>query len=277
MIIDCEVHLLHPDGTKADYLADRGDTLRPILHEHPDFHLVKDLLSVDALLASMDQNNIQTSVIMGMPWSSESALMENNAYIAECVVNQPDRFKGMMIPPLADPEKAARVVEEMDKDVFIGVKILPRDQKVHVNDPKLEPLFEVVEKLNLPLMIHTDHPHQTDTGDTPFRFLDFLQKHPRIKVLAPHLGGSLCLYAGLPKVRDAIENVLFIVSVSATMELVSYASQLNPDNLIFGTDFPFNHCHNQSFQIQELNRLDISKDVQEKILYKNAMRFFETL
>ncbi len=273
-IIDCEVHLLHPEGCTKQFLEGHDDPVRKAVHEHSDFTSIQKLLGIDALLQSMDKNGIVWSLIMGMPWKEESVLMDNNRYIEACVKKYPDRLKGMYIPFLGDPKRAAKEIENLDKKIFMGVKILPRNQSAHVDEDRLAPIYEAVQKKDMFLMIHTDHIHQTDTGDTPFRLMNFLLKYPKIKVLAPHLGGLICLYASRPKVKEAIKNVHFICSVSATMELASFAAQINPDNLIFGTDFPFNHCHNQHFQIEELSRLGLSKDVQEKILFKNAQKLF---
>lgn len=274
MIIDCEVHLLHPEACQKNFIADAKDPVRNAIHDHEDFSVIESKLSVDALIDSMDQNKIQWSIIMAMPWKDKKNLDQNNAYIEKCVRKYPNRLRGMYIPHLENPTQSALEVKSLDKSIFLGVKILPTDQGSKIDDSRLAPIFEEIEKRNLFLMIHTDHIHKTDTGDTPFRLLNFLQKYPNIKTLAPHLGGLLCLYASRPNVKNAIKNVHFITSVSATMELVAFAAQINPNNLIFGTDFPFNHCHDQKTQIDFLSKLNLSSEDQKKILGGTAQRLF---
>ena len=97
-----------------------------------------------------------------------------------------------------------------------------------------------------------------------------LERVVAVKVLAPHLGGLLCLYALMPQVRETLKNVIFITSVSATMTFVEFAARVNPDNLIFGSDFPFNHCHCQKTPLESLKCLNLEREVAKKILGDTA-------
>lgn len=171
-------------------------------------------------------------------------------------------------------KKAAKEIELLDKDVFVGVKLLPAWQKVCIDDKELQPIFNAVLAKDMYLMVHTDHITQSLNGDTPYRLLRFLLNNPDLKVLAPHMGGLLCLYALRENIRHAVSNTTFITSVSATMEFVKYAAEINPDNIIFGTDFPFNHCHNQSTQINTIQNLKLPNNAVEKILGSKAKKLF---
>ena len=273
-VLDAEVHLLHPEACDAAFASGENEPARKALHEHPDFPLLREKLSVEALLDSMGANGITRALIMGVSWRSSRCQHDNNAFIETCVCKYPDRFRGLYIPDLSDPLKAAQDIGQLNTARFIGIKLLPAWQGIHIDDPSLYPLWQVLAQKQLFLMVHTDHPTQTSDGDTPYRLLRFMQNNPEIRVLAPHLGGLLCLYGLMPKIQQAIRNAHFITSVSASMQMVEFAAGVNGNNLLFGTDFPFNHCHDQTTPLKALHNLSLTDDMKQMILYKNAHRLF---
>ena len=59
------------------------------------------------------------------------------------------------------------------------------------------------------------------------------------------------------------------------MEMIKFSNEVNSKNLLFGTDFPFNHCFNQSEPIKMLYKLKISNISKKNILINNAQRLFK--
>lgn len=275
LIIDAEIHLLHPDACAPNFSKNMDEPVRKAIHEHPDFTALADKLSFSSLEHSMDENDIHYGILMGMSWRDKGILNDNNQYISEMVSASNGRYKGMYIPHLKDISRAVSEIEQLDESIFEGVKILPAWQGVHVDDEKLQRIFDVIKDRNMYLMVHTDHMTQSLDGDTPFRLLRFLQKNPELKVLAPHMGGMICLYALREGVRQAIQNVTFITSVSATMPFVNYAADINPSNIIFGTDFPFNHCHDQKTQIDAVMNSGLSEKIIRNIMGEKAKSLFQ--
>jgi predicted TIM-barrel fold metal-dependent hydrolase len=212
---------------------------------------------------------------MGLSWLDPDIQDANNEFIADTVARHPDKFRGMYIPNLDDIQRAKREIESLDPRSFIGVKLIPGWQQVRIDDNSLEPVIDALKKQDLFLMIHTDHLTQSLDGDVPYRLLTFLRNHPDVNLLAPHLGGLLCLYALDDRIEPLIENTYFITSVSSTMDMVQFAVDVNPDNVIFGTDFPFNHCHDQRSLIEDIHDLRLSKDEKDKIFHETAATLFE--
>lgn len=275
MIVDTEVHLLHPEAREPDYLAENEEPVRRAIHEHEDFPLLKDRMTVDALIQSMQKNRIDKCLIMGLPWSDFNAHKKNNRFIESVVENHPHKFRGMYIPHLDNIKEEIQNIKQLTPDRFIGVKLIPGWQHMRIDNSELAPLLETVESENLFLMVHTDHSIQSLDGDVPYRLLSVLKEHPNLNVLAPHLGGLLCLYGLNPKIKPLLENVHFITSVSLTMRMVKYAADVDPDKVIFGTDFPFNHCHNQGSLIEDLHELPLSEEVESKVLGQTANELFD--
>ena len=104
--------------------------------------------------------------------------------------------------------------------------------------------------------------------------VELIPKWQNVNTLIPHLGGLVCLYGLFSPIRKLIKNAYFITSVSATMKMVKFASEVNPDNLLFGTDFPFNNCFNQKFPLEEMYNMKISDDVKNNILGRKAFKLF---
>lgn len=273
-IIDCEIHLLQPEARKQNFSAEKHEPVLHHIHNHEEYTEVRELLDLDTLLSSMNKNNIQHGIIMGLPWLNFELQRQNNVFIKDTVKDHPQKFRGMYIPNVEQIDREVEIINGLNEDVFLGVKLIPNWQNTHIDSTKLEPIIEAVRNRNLFLMIHTDHPTQSLSGDTPFRLLNFLKENQDIDVLAPHLGGLLCLYGLDPRIEPLLENVHFITSVSLTPKMVQFAARVNSDNLIFGTDFPFNHCHDQETVIDGIERLDISAETREKIYSRTATELF---
>ena len=58
------------------------------------------------------------------------------------------------------------------------------------------------------------------------------------------------------------------------MKMVKFASEVNPDNLLFGTDFPFNNCFDQETPLKKMYEMDIPDNIKYNILGKKAFKLF---
>lgn len=171
-------------------------------------------------------------------------------------------------------DQTADAILALDKHYYVGVEIIPKWQNCHIDDEKLDPIYQAVQQKDLFLKAYTAHITQTLEGDSPYRLLQLLKRYPRLKVLAPHLGGLLCLYGLMPSIKDLLSNTYFIGSVTATMPMVKFALDVNSNNVLFGTDFPFNHCHDVKTALREIQTFDLNPDSQHKLLWGNAARLF---
>ena len=275
MIIDSEVHLLHPDALERGFTPPEGDPVTKSIFEHPDFLNIKDRLSIGALMASMESCGIDKAVIIGLPWQDPSLNQENNYFTAQCAANYPERFKALYIPHLGNIKQAVSQIESLDKRIFPGIKLICSWQGVQMDEPSLSPLWHTVSARGLVAMVHVDHPHQSLDGDTPFRLFNLARAYPRLKLLATHLGGLSCLYGLLPGLTKEISAITFVTSASATMEMRGFAAQVTPKNLIFGSDFPFNQFHDQETPLKYLLKLNLPQEEMAHICGKTALKLFQ--
>lgn len=276
-VIDTEVRVVHKDAARVGFCEGRSEPVGEVIYDHPDFPIVVDKMSIEAQLHSMEESNIGYAWLSGLSWIDSGLSRENNSYVEEAVRSRPEKFKAFYIPCLTNIGEAVKEIEDLDSDVFMGVEIIPKWQGITLDSELLEPIIKVIQERQLALKSYTCHPIQSLDGDVPFRWIKFLQNHRDLKVVIPHLGGLLCLYGLLPDIKKLLNNTVFITSVSSTMQMVKFAAEVNEENIVFGTDVPFNHCHDQITPIRQFINLNLSGSARENILYRNADRFLESL
>lgn len=274
LIVDCEVRVVHPSARRHDSVIYRSEPVYDVIYSHPQIEEGVKYWAVEATLASMDKLGIQYALLSGLAWNSSTILAENNEYVRECLLTYPNRFKGWYTPDLNNLDHAIEQVMRLDPTHYVGIEIIPKWQKAHADETRLGPLIEAVSSRDMFMKVYTAHPTQTLDGDAPYRTLQLLRRYPKTKFVIPHLGGLLCLYGLHPPIRKLLGNTYFIASVSSTMKMVEFAAKVNPRNLLFGTDFPFNHCFDQETPLKEMSQLELDQDVKEAILGGNAVQLF---
>ena len=274
LIVDSEIRVVHSDARNVDYLKDSNEGVRKDIYSHSLIMKSIKLWNIESIVESMNKCNIDFGILSGLAWENSSILKENNDYVKSCLIRYPKKFRGLYNACLLDPDKSADEIMHLDKDIYVGVELIPKWQGTNINDNYLSPIIDAIKKRDFFLKIYTAHPTQTLSGDSPYRTLQFLKKNPDVNTLIPHLGGLLCLYGLFPPISKLIEKAYFITSVSDTMKMVKFASEVNPDNLLFGTDFPFNNCFDQETPLKKMYEMDIPDNIKYNILGKKAFKLF---
>src|SRR6476660_2481238 len=130
-----------------------------------------------------------------------------NDGIAEVQNKYPSRFLGCIHLPVHEPEAAKRELERgMNELGLRAVALLACHLDVQLDNPVMNPLFETIQKSNLPIVIH---PQSKPTGSDTLYNLDrcvfrplettqaivrvmnaVLPRYPELKFIMPHLGGA---------------------------------------------------------------------------------------
>ena len=208
-------------------LHGRETIIKRVIYEHPERELALSRATVDGLLAEMEVAGIDKAVIMGLPWRETEMCWRNNAYIAKVVQRYPDRFIGFaVLPPPGEADLRSAVRKAAEEYGLRGVKVIPSWQGFRLHDQIFEPALEALVTHDLVLMPHTDHLFiSPDRGDTAYGLFDVARRYPELQIMAPHLGGLLCLYNLHEPVAAALRNILFITTVPVTMQMVEFAVQ----------------------------------------------------
>lgn len=268
-IVDAEVHLLHKDW--QDHL-EQEPHIRRALRDHPDFPSVCERLCLDALIRSMDSAGIERAQILGVPWLKRDNNLRNNEALFRAAETYPDRFAVYPVWDISQEEDAIDWFSSLRPERWHGVKIVGGWQGIDIASQEIDGFCRWLAEQNKPLFVHVNHLGQGDRFDTPQKFLSLVERHPTLRIFAAHMGGMLFAYEGYPPVARKLRNVVWVTSVSATMYMVSHAMQLCPRKVVFGTDFPFNHCHNQTDQTEWI-RKHFSQMEQEWLFSSNLEDF----
>ncbi len=163
-------------------------------------------------------------------------------------------------------------IDRIEKLGLKGVKIHPDIQGVDIDDPKLIPLYELVEG-RMPIYFHMgdDRPQYRFSEAKKLRRI--LDRFPRLEVVAAHLGGyraaaeAVEYLSGDPNVWYDTSSALWYLSAEEASDIIA---ALGHDRVMFGTDYP---VKNIATEVSLFSRLHLTEQQREDILWNNAVRF----
>jgi predicted TIM-barrel fold metal-dependent hydrolase len=218
-----------------------------------------------------------------------------NDNLAEIVSWHPDRFTGFAHHPLFQ-EGAAEELERAVKELGLrGYKLIASSQTTPIDDESGYPVWEVAERLEVPVIIHFGvlggggGPARDLRNMNPLSLWRVASAFPRLVFVIPHFGA--CYLRELLQLCWSCPNVHIDTSGSNQwMRWMPYELDLKglfrkavetvgPDHIIFATDssyFPrgFAERYLQD-QIKACYDLGLEKGNIEKIFYRNAAKLLK--
>ncbi len=252
------------------------------VHAHTSMSGIKTPEDVDAWVRTMDEVGIEKTIVFTGAWGDEFA-RQVDLYLSR----YPDRFQlwcDLYTENIDAPDYSERAVAELERCYKLGARglgevsdkgwgidaseetALPRDKRMHFDDPRLDPVWEKCAELGIPVNFHVaDHPscwrplgpHQERTPD--FQIFNLygkdvpsyeellamrdrmLAKHPRTTFIACHLSNQGNDTASLAKALDRYPNLYLDIAArdyelgrqprTAAKFLAKYK-----DRIMFGTD-----------------------------------------
>ena len=318
-VVDCQSHLFFPEvidmmrKRKSDPVVydkegttflKMGDWLRKV----PPFYL-----DVDAKIAAMDKNGIDITMLstndpgpecFGDDGVAVAQLIHDS--LAGVIAKHPTRFRGLCTLPLQN-EKAAS--EELDRCIkklgFKGVLLYTNLDGVWCDEPQFRWLYARAEELGVPILLHPAKPMTTDqtkgyelTSTLGNMFENtiamarivasgLLDKHPKLKLVCPHLGGTLPYISGrmdhqitvLKRSTQTLQRKpseylrgIYMDIVSPLTEAMRFALDFSsPDKLLFSSDHPWVA---PEAIMDPFRNLSLPADISGKILGGNARALF---
>jgi len=285
--VDCQSHLFFPEV--LDLMRRR--TTEPLVYDRDGTTFLKmgdwlrkvppAYVSVDAKLAAMDANGIAVTLLStndpGPEWFGDDGpavaqLIHDS--LAGVMAKQPKRFRGLCTLPLQS-EKASAV--ELDRCVkqlgFVGILLYTNLAGVWCDEPQFHWLYARAEELGVPILLHPSKPMTTEqvkgyelTSTLGNMFENtialariiasgLLDKHPKLKLVCPHLGGTLPYICGrmdhqLHVLKRGPQNLqrkpseylrsIYMDMVSPLPEAMRFALDFSgADRLLFSSDHPW--------------------------------------
>ena len=229
-----------------------------------------------------------------------------NRAIAEMVHAAPDRFVGMGMVPLHDPELAAKELSRLRLESgLIGVEIGSNIAGTSPGDPVFDPFYAEAERLGLAVFVHALHPklegrlvgppllgayvgNPTESGIAAASVITgrVLEKFPRLRIGFSHGGGTLAAF--LPRLETGWKRVAILKDAFASP--AATARRMYYDNIVYqtpllkylidtfgvtqifvGSDYPFTAGQKNSAKMFE--GLGLSPDELAALRGGNAARF----
>lgn len=243
-VIDVHVHLTPPEiaGDRARFLA--GEGAWAALYLDPKARMV----STGDLLAMMDEEGVDESVVMGFPWSDEDTAKRHNEWLLEEAARHPGRLRPLAaFDPLAP--WAHRHAEAMLAAGMAGLGELALYDR-GFGPAELESL-EILGSLcclsGQIFLVHVNEPvGHLYPGKAPLEIGEIFaltRRCPRVKLILAHFGGGLPFFAALKKeVKEHLENVRFDTAAMPFLfdpaALPMALRVLGPEYFVLGTDYP---------------------------------------
>lgn len=255
-IVDFHTHIF-PDAiaTRAISMLEKEGNVKAFLNG-----------TLADLRRSMVQSGVTKSVLL--PVSTKASQVKDiNNWAAQ--INNGDIVAFGTIHP--DYEAWQEEIDRMVTLGIRGVKFHPDYQKFYIDEERILPIFEYLIKQGRLIVIHAgvDIGVPPPVHGTPERIARVLDMFPKIRLVAAHLGG----YQMWDRVEQHLVGRDIYLDISYTFGDIDTASftriifEHGTDKILFGTDSPW---RDQGIELARLKELSLGKNIEEKILYRNA-------
>ena len=204
-IVDVHHHFMPP--VLFDRLAEQSGGKRIVTNEI-SLTLHPSRKNLEAHIQSMDEAGIMVAILTDQVqvMGAEVAKALNDG-IAAVGKKYPERFRGCIHLPVHEPAAAKRELERGINELGLrAVALLACHLDIQLDNPIMDPLFEIIQKHSLPIVIH---PQSKPTGSETVYHLDrcvfrplettqaivrvmnsVLPRYPELRFVMPHLGGG---------------------------------------------------------------------------------------
>ena len=278
MIIDCHTHIF-PEEVRRDRetLCKKDEGFASIYG-----HSKAKLVGVEDLIVSMDESEIDRSVICGFPWSQPDLCSFQNQYLMESASRYPNRLIVFVSLLFSNPDWSEK---ELDRAVEggaqgVGEIAFYRDEMTSQDIHSMKPILTQMERQGIPLLLHTNETighSYPGKGRTPLeRFYEMILSYPTLSIILAHWGGGFPFYELMPEVARVMANVYYDTAASPFLyskKIYAIAREIvGVEKIFFGTDFPLISPRRY---YQELEESGLSKQDREKILGLNFSRLIK--
>ncbi len=270
---DPYVHVHRPPGAQMDMINCGGENVAVLPPPMFDYNLrIKrmDEAKVDLAIVTLTAPN----VYWGDRTTSGNAARIINDDMAAAQKIYPDRIRWMASLPWQYPDDALVELRRAIGLGAVGVCTLTNIMGESPSDPKFDPIWTAIEAADLPVFIHPTPPLTDSFGMQGFAlanligftaqtslvfarmiFSGFMDRFPKLKMIACHGGGTLPYLAGrFDRAFDSLASTQVHIKEHPSNYLhrlyydaVVYSPRAlelcldvaGSDNVLYGSDYPF--------------------------------------
>jgi hypothetical protein len=225
---------------------------------------VRDHGLVSELLEKGKAIGVEKFCVYSVATKPEQVSSINN-FIMEEVKKEPSFIGFASIHP--EQKNMLEEIERARTQGLRGIKLHPDFQKFPADTSVLDDAYELMSNTNLILIIHAGDERYNFSN--PKKIRNVLQKHPHLKIVAPHFGGYtewddvLRYLAGKDLWFDTSSSLWKLPTEKAKKILQVHGYE----RFLFGTDFPM---WNHDEELAAFLNLGLSDKENRAILYENA-------
>lgn len=169
------------------------------------------------------------------------------------------------------PDYEGDIQQELNRIKHLGlkgIKLHPDFQAFHIDDPKMDKIYEKLDE-TLPVLFHLGDENLDYSA--PRRLANVLERFPNIVAIGAHMGGYMCW--------DEAEEYLFgrnlYIDTSSCLHcmdgerLMELIRKHGMDKVVFGTDYPI-VTHKE--ELKKMMALPLSECERNQILWENAAK-----
>lgn len=226
------------------------------------------------------------------------------------LVNENDRFIGLASLPMIDPEAA---VEELDRAIgelgLRGVELFTNVGGKTLDFNEFWTVYERITELDVPVFVHPNAPDHRDVYDdysllavlgfpfetthaaTRIALSGLLDKHPDLKLVLSHMGGTLPYLVGriddayrmfvrhqTPITKPPSEYLKKMYLDGASFYSPAWDCALDfwgSDKILMGSDYPYGWVGDYCTCVDTVETLDIGENEKNMILRENAEKLLK--
>ena len=318
-VVDCQSHLFAPEmvafmETRQDppYAYRKGNEVYVVVGE---WHrrLRPTHTDPSAKVKAMDGAGINVTALsindpgpeLFGPDGPKVSRMAHN-FLADVAKSYPGRFFGLAVLPLHDMKASLKELDRCVNKLGIrGILLYSNLAGKFPDEPEFRPLFQRAEEMGIPILLHPAYPTTYDAVkgrnliaglglmfDTTIALsriilAGILDKHPRLKLVCPHVGGALPYLIGridhqTQVLKRGAENIskppseylrqIYLDCVSPIAMAINYGYEfVGPDQLLYASDHPWVDPVMIAGHVRSLN---LPAEDEKKIFGENAKRLF---
>lgn len=221
--------------------------------------------TLQTLLKSMQKNNIGVSVVCGVATKPEQ-VSSINEWLFKIKSRRLRVFCALHPEYKSWKDELRRIRINGD-----GIKLQPEFQGFYIDDKRVYPMYEEIERLGLPLLFHCGKELSGTmlVRSSPRRLLRIRKRFPSLKIIAAHFGG-FGLWEEVKKYllgKDIYLDTSFFFGYLPRKEARYMLMKHCKERLLFGSDFPL---IDPKKDLDYLRGLNLPEGLKKRILYLNA-------
>jgi predicted TIM-barrel fold metal-dependent hydrolase len=252
---------------------------------HPMFESLRRWMGVDRVtedipldltVAMMDQADVAVGLLAA--WWGPGGPLISNEFVAQCVDQRPDRFRGVCSVNLWRPMEAVREMERWVRGHgFVGVRQVQWFWNLPPTDRRYYPLYAKCVELGAPICFQVGHtgPLRPSEPGRPIPYIDEVAlDFPELVMVCGHIGYPWTqeMIAVATKHANVYIDTSAYTARRYPPELVTYMKSNGRKKVMFGTNYPMippAKC------LEHLPDLNLDPETADLFLRGNAARVFQ--